>query len=112
MPFAKGDPLINRNGRPKKGTAMADLLRQVLEEKEEVRNGKKISQKEVLIRKMLTAAISGDSNMSRYIFDRMDGPMKAMFDLPEELFMTPEDRAQRIRELEEKRLQADTEKQA
>jgi len=112
MPFVKGDPLINRKGRPTKGTSMTEILREVMNERSVGFNNKKISGKEALARKMLSTALSGDVPASKYIFDRMDGPMKAMFDLPEELFMTPEDRAERIRELEEKRLQADIEKQA
>jgi hypothetical protein len=31
MPFRKGDPNINRRGRPKKGTAIADEIRDILE---------------------------------------------------------------------------------
>lgn len=32
MPFSKGDPRINRKGRPKKGSAIAEILREILEE--------------------------------------------------------------------------------
>ena len=37
MPFKKGDPRINRNGRPKKGEAFAEYVRAFMEAEDEQR---------------------------------------------------------------------------
>lgn len=53
-PFVKGDPRINRNGRPKSGETMADLIHQFFKEDIVVEAAKGKSKREVrMLRKRL-----------------------------------------------------------
>ena len=38
MPFKPGDSRINRDGRPKTGTAMTDILKKAIEEVQQLRD--------------------------------------------------------------------------
>lgn len=76
MPFTKGSPNINRNGRPRKGQTMTDILSKVLEEKSVKYQDRQITGKEAAARKLLELAMSGDVPALRYLIDRMDGPPK------------------------------------
>lgn len=51
MPFRKGDPSINRNGLPKKGQTMTDVITSVLLEKSVNFKGAQITGKEAVARK-------------------------------------------------------------
>lgn len=75
MPFAKGDPRINRNGRPKKGTSFAELLRE-LGEKEDVStsDGKKIERRRALAERIWQEAIRGNPSFASLIFKAVDNP--------------------------------------
>jgi len=68
MPFSKGDPNINRKGRPKKGNSFAEILRQVGEE--EVQG---MSKTEAISRKLWAEASKGEAWAIREIMDRIDG---------------------------------------
>jgi len=80
MPFRKGDPSINRNGRPKKGQTVTDAINSVIGEKSVNFKGKLISGKEAVARKLLELAISGDVPAIKYLMDRVDGPPKQEID--------------------------------
>jgi len=70
-PFQKGaDTRRNTKGRPKKGTALTEILNSKLDELHG--KGEKLK-REVIAEKLIALAISGDLNAMRYIFDRTDG---------------------------------------
>ena len=59
MPFVKGDPRINRNGRPKDQMSLRNLIQQVLNEEQldkdgnpAVINGHKLTRVELVVRKL------------------------------------------------------------
>jgi len=74
--FEKGDPRINRNGRPKKLPKLDELLAEVLGTKV---NGKTEAQKilEALIRK----ANAGDTKAAALLLDRGYGKVKENLDI-------------------------------
>jgi hypothetical protein len=74
MPFTKGSPNINRNGRPRKGQTVTDAINSVIGEKVVNFKGHLISGKEAVARKLLELAISGDVPAIKYLMDRIDGP--------------------------------------
>jgi len=71
--FEKGDPRINRNGRPRKGKSLTEYLQRAL--KKEQPDYKK--NKEALAEALIELAIK-DKNIAaiRYIYDRVDGRPK------------------------------------
>lgn len=71
-PFEKGDPRINRQGRPKKGQALTDILNYKLDQKD---GGGKM-QREAVAEKLIDLAKGGDITAIRYIMDRVDGRPK------------------------------------
>jgi hypothetical protein len=87
--FCSGDPRINRIGRPKKGTALTDILDFKLDQKD---NDKKF-QREIIAEKLIDLAKNGNIVAIKYIFDRLDGmPTQAIElsksnnnDLPDDL---------------------------
>jgi len=60
----------NPDGRPKKGTAMTDLIREMLE-----LPGSKDGtiRKILLVDKIIEQALAGNETMQKYIIDRLDG---------------------------------------
>jgi hypothetical protein len=71
-PFEKDDPRINRNGRPKKGAALTDILNYKLDL---VHKSGKLK-REAIAEKLIEAALNGDLAAVKYIFDRVDGRPK------------------------------------
>ena len=69
MPFSKGKS-GNPQGRPKKGQALTDLLREKIETKKT--NREKLTRKEKIIEKLITLAEGGDIAALKYLFDRLD----------------------------------------
>jgi len=67
--FKKDDPRINRNGRPKKGAALTDILNGKLDSIHKA--GK--TKKEAIADKIIELALNGDITALKYIFDRIDG---------------------------------------
>lgn len=63
----------NPNGRPRKGQTFTDILEGVLGEEVVKHNGKNITGKEAVARKLLELAIKGDIRAIQYIGDRLDG---------------------------------------
>ena len=63
----------NPNGRPRKGQTFTDILEGVLGEEVVKHNGKTITGKEAVARKLLELAIKGDMKAIQYIGDRLDG---------------------------------------
>jgi len=76
--FEKGDPRINRKGRPKKGKSLTEFLERAL--KHERHDGER--NKEALAETLIKLAIE-DRNMAaiRYIYDRVDGRPKETVEL-------------------------------
>jgi hypothetical protein len=74
--FKKGDPLINRGGRPKKGETLTDILRSLGEIKDVGTADGKMARKQALGERLWKMAIEGDIVAIKYIFDRVDGPPK------------------------------------
>lgn len=73
MPFKKGDPNINRKGRPSKGWAWTELLEEVGEQVEE-KSGKKF--KELVSKKLWEECAKGNIPAIRELFNRMEGMPK------------------------------------
>lgn len=73
MPFSKGDPNINRNGRPKKGYALRDFLRERLEIQDVQYGYDKIKRKEALIERLISQALSGQEWAVKMIFNYVEG---------------------------------------
>lgn len=65
MPFKKGDPNINRKGRPREGTTITDLLKEKLN-------------KEEFVEKLIQFAYSGNTKALEMIYDRIDGKQKEL----------------------------------
>jgi hypothetical protein len=76
-PFEKNDPRINRNGRPKKGSALTDILNYKLDLVHKAGKMKR----EAIAEKIIELAISGDIAALKYIFDRIDGKPKESIEL-------------------------------
>ena len=76
MPFAKGDPRINRSGRPKKGTSLAELVRELGEQEDiTLPDGKKIERKRALAEKIWQQAIvKGNPSFAALIYKMLDNP--------------------------------------
>jgi len=81
MPFKKGDPLINRKGRPRKGETFTDALNLILEEQSVTYKDRKISGKEAAARKLLELAMGGDVAALKYLADRIDGTPRQSIEL-------------------------------
>jgi len=69
MPFSKGDPNINRAGRPKKGMSLKDLLRERVDELTE----RGTTRAEEIISMLSERAEDGDLKAIEMILDRLDG---------------------------------------
>ena len=72
-PFKPGDPRINRNGRPKKGKTLTDILEKHLRRRRFDDDEKRRSAKELLAKQVIDLALAGDLTAIKYIFDRIDG---------------------------------------
>ena len=82
MPFVPGDPLINRNGRPKKNNCLTEILRDMGDIKDVTNNGEPIERKKALAESIWRMAIvDKDLAAIRYIYDRIDGKPKESIDL-------------------------------
>jgi|GEM_PF-2783772 hypothetical protein len=64
---------INRNGRPKKGTALTEVMREMLESTPEL--------KKLIIDKLLKGAAGGDLAFIREVLDRIDGKPNVTADI-------------------------------
>jgi hypothetical protein len=70
MPFKKGDPNINRSGRPKKGQSFGEIFQQV---GEEFAGDSPYTRKEAIARILWKKAFDGDLKAIEILLDRMDG---------------------------------------
>lgn len=71
---------INMNGRPKKGMAITDILREYLDETD--KDDK--TRKEILIEKLFKMANAEDLAALKYIIDRVDGKPKEKLEVESE----------------------------
>ena len=67
--FVKGQS-GNPHGRPKKGTTLTDLLVRYLDERPE---NDVLTRRQRFIESCYQRAMDGDTTLSKYIWDRMDG---------------------------------------
>jgi len=67
--FEKGDPRINRRGRPKKGQSITEILELLLDKKKETGELRRAD----IAEKLIKLAESGDLPAIRYLIDRLDG---------------------------------------
>jgi hypothetical protein len=100
-PFVKGDPRINRRGRPKKGQTLTDILDWALDQKRRIKNEETGEEKSLLLRQMLAqqlihkAVDEGDVPAIRYIYDRIDGKPKETIEMSEKRDDIPDDPEER-----------------
>lgn len=74
MPFTKGDPRINRNGRPKKEKTLTGLIIKELEKQDVTTStGDKITRKEAMARVMTNQAVAGDFQFMKLVLEYVDG---------------------------------------
>ena len=74
MTFCKGDPNINRAGRPPAGETLTDRLRDALSKRYK---GEEKTIHEKVIEKLIEKAIEdGDIRALEYLWDRIDGKIK------------------------------------
>lgn len=80
IPFVKGDPRINRNGRPP-GSGIS-ITTEIKKKLEEVHPDQKATYLELLINKIFKQAIdNGDQHMIKNIWNYIDGMPKQTTDL-------------------------------
>jgi hypothetical protein len=77
MAFKKGDPNINREGRPRKGESLPDLLEKILAEQAGTSD---FDKREALCRQMIKLAFAGESWAVREVFDRLYGKPRQVID--------------------------------
>ncbi|MDR1250610.1 MAG: DUF5681 domain-containing protein [Treponema sp.] len=100
-PFVKGDPRINRRGRPKKGQTLTDILDWALDQKRKIKNEETGEEKSLLPRQMLAqqlihkAVDEGDVPAIKYIYDRIDGKPKETIEMSEKRDDIPDDPEER-----------------
>ena len=68
MPGQSGNP----GGRPKKGSAIADILNEIGSETVEL-NGQTITKREAVLRKVYAEAVKGNNWAVQFIADRTEG---------------------------------------
>lgn len=73
MPFKKGDPKINRKGRPKLGQSIAERFRDALAEPLDKANG--YSKLDSMIDSIVTKALQGNQDAIEYCIARGYGKM-------------------------------------
>lgn len=72
MPFKKGDPNINREGRPPKGKSFTDVINKILKETVNV-NGEEMEKKEAIMRVLVREASNGQQWAINALMDRVEG---------------------------------------
>jgi hypothetical protein len=79
MPFKKGDPNINRDGRPMKGQSWAAVLEKI--GGETIVSGKEtLTKKEAVARKLWGEAAKGEAWAINALMDRLDGKPRQVID--------------------------------
>lgn len=83
MPFSKGDPNINRAGRPKKGDTLTELLeelsshapqdKKIIEDFKELFPEVEPTYKAIIMYRLIVKAVGGDSASIREYFNRLAG---------------------------------------
>lgn len=85
--FALHPELINRQGRPRKGESMTDVLRKYAEKRVDLLDAepdekrRRMKRKEALARKIWKLALKGEDWAIRYVYNRIDGRPRQSLDL-------------------------------
>jgi hypothetical protein len=71
MPFYKGDPNINREGRPPGSFSIVQMIKEKLQE---IPDGQKETYAQLMVKKYFhKALVEGDDKILRDLIDRVDG---------------------------------------
>jgi len=81
MGFHDHPETINRNGRPKKGECLTDILKAQGDLKDIETPSGKMARKEAVAMKLWKLALDGDVTALKYLYDRIDGRPKESIDL-------------------------------
>ena len=79
MPFKKGDPNINRDGRPRKGRSWGEILDLIGDEK--LNKADEMTKREAIARKVWQEASKGENWAINMLMDRIDGKPRQMTDI-------------------------------
>lgn len=79
-PFKKGDPRINRKGRPPVLPDLKEIIAKILLEEKEI-NGKNITALEAIIMRLRERAAKGDIRATQELLDRYFGKPKQGLDI-------------------------------
>ncbi len=85
--FKRGNN-ANPNGRPKKGTAITDVLRKYADLKVTDLSGDSMTRKEALAKTLWGAALEGDLVAVKYVYDRIDGKPRESVDIDQHTELT------------------------
>jgi len=75
--FEKGDPRINRKGRPKKGESITEILQKLLDKK----NSSGQLRRADIAERLIELAENGDLPALKYLIDRIDGKPRESIEL-------------------------------
>lgn len=81
MPFSKGDPNINRKGRPKKGQSFGEALEKEAEEMVKDASGEELTKMQAIAKILWKKASKGDLKAIDMLLDRIDGKPKQALDV-------------------------------
>lgn len=81
--FENNPENINRNGRPKKGTCLTDLMQKYLKKSIDIKDDtgeiKKIKYRDLFVQQVLKLATAGDTTCLKLIWNYIDGmPLQKM----------------------------------
>ena len=79
--FDKRPQDINRKGRPKKGRALTELMREYLNREITDKDGNNVKYKELFIQQVLKKAIAGDPVYAKLVMNYIDGMPKQQHEI-------------------------------
>ena len=83
IPFTKGDPRINRNGRPRVLPELKEVLNEILSEEITNQKGEKATRLEAILRTLNAKAQKGDIRAIQEVLDRAFGKAKSSAEMEE-----------------------------
>ena len=79
--FGDNPQNINRAGRPPKGQALTDILREQAEREDVDGKDGKMSRRDAIAQKLWQMALSGDIHAIKYMYDRLDGRARELHEI-------------------------------